>query len=197
VLIVSHFFPPHGGGGVHRALAWARHLPAFGWDVTVLAAGLRGYWVEDPSLLARVPAATEVLRVDAATGVALWRAAAGARGAAQGVRTDGPVKALARFFLLPDSYRAWAAPAVRAGRARLARGDIDAVLSTSPPETAHLVGETLARHAHLPWVADFRDPWVALHYRRPPTPLHAALHRAAARSHAHPAIRLPVELSRV
>ncbi len=179
VLVISHFFPPHGGGGVHRALAWARHLPSFGWDVTVLAAGPGGYWIEDASLLARVPAGTEVLRVDAATGVALWRRFVGARGGAsgQGIRVDGPVKALARALVLPDSYRAWKGPAVRAGRERIARGGIDVVLSTSPPETAHLVGEALAAGSGLPWVADFRDPWVALHYRRPPTPLHAALHR--------------------
>ena len=62
VLVVSHFFPPHGGGGVHRVLAWTRHLPAFGWDVTVLAAGRAGYWIHDDSLLARVPSETEVLR---------------------------------------------------------------------------------------------------------------------------------------
>lgn len=181
VLVVSHFFPPHGGGGVHRALAWTRHLPAFGWDVTILAAGRQGYWIHDETLLERVPPATEVLRVDALTGVVLWRRALKGGLGEAGARRDDGLRALARFLLLPDSYRAWAGPAIKAGRARIARGDVDVVLSTSPPETAHLVGEAVARAGQLPWVADFRDPWVALHYRKPPTPLHRARHRAMER----------------
>jgi len=179
VLIVSHFFPPHGGGGVHRVLAWTRHLPSFGWDVTVLAAGRAGYWIHDDSLLARVPPDTEVRRVDALTGVVLWRRALGGGQREGGARRDDSLRALARFFLFPDSYAAWQRPAIAAGLERVASGGIDCVLSTSPPETAHLVGERIARG--LPWVADFRDPWVGLHYRRPPTPFHAARHRAAER----------------
>jgi hypothetical protein len=92
-----------------------------------------------------------------------------------GARRDDGLRALSRFFLFPDSYAAWGRPAIEAGLKRVRAGGIDAVISTSPPETAHLVGEALGR----PWVADFRDPWVALHYRKPPTPFHAARHRAA------------------
>jgi glycosyltransferase involved in cell wall biosynthesis len=179
VLVISHFFPPHGGGGVHRVLAWTRHLPAFGWNVTVLAAGRDGYWIHDDSLLARVPPGTEVLRVGAATGVVLWRRllGGGIKSGTGGARRDDGLRALSRFFLFPDSYAAWGRPAVDAGLRRVQAGGIDAVISTSPPETAHLVGERVA--GALPWVADFRDPWVALHYRKPPTPWHAARHRAA------------------
>ncbi len=96
------------------------------------------------------------------------------------VRRDDALRAVARFAFVPDSYRAWTGPAIRAGRERMARGDIDAILSTSPPESCHLVGEALARPTAgpvLPWLADFRDPWVGLHYRTPPTPLHAVLQR--------------------
>ena len=37
VLIVSYYYPPHGGAGVQRTLALARHLDAYGWDPVVLA----------------------------------------------------------------------------------------------------------------------------------------------------------------
>jgi glycosyltransferase involved in cell wall biosynthesis len=36
----------------------------------------------------------------------------------------------------------------------------DAVLTTGPPHLVHLLGLFLKRRYRLPWVADFRDPWV-------------------------------------
>ncbi len=194
VLVVAYFFPPLGGAGVHRPVAWSRFLPECGWDVTVLASAAGGYFVDDVTLLETVPAKTEVIRVAAPTAVTLWRRHLGHPGPAAGgpehgdrrrslsgrIRRDNALRWLARLAFIPDSYRAWVGPAVRAGRARLARGDIDAVISTSPPESCHLVGELLAAESgtrRLPWIADFRDPWVGLHYRTPPTPLHARAHR--------------------
>jgi glycosyltransferase involved in cell wall biosynthesis len=192
VLVVAYFFPPLGGAGVHRPVAWSRHLPKHGWDVTVLASAPGGYFVDDATMLAHVPEATEVIRVSAPTAVAVWRrhlapspagaVSTGPRGRPTigRIRRDDALRVLARFAFLPDSYRAWVGPAIRAGRQRIARGDIDAVISTSPPESCHLVGEALAcenGRRVLPWIADFRDPWVGLYYRTPPTPFHAMVHR--------------------
>jgi len=58
---------------------------------------------------------------------------------------------------------------------------VAAVLSTSPPDSVHLAAAPLARRFGLPWIADFRDPWVGLHYHRPPTPWHLARQRALER----------------
>ena len=38
------------------------------------------------------------------------------------------------------------------------KGDFDVVLTTSPPQSAHLVGLALARRG-LPWIAELRDGW--------------------------------------
>ena len=37
---------------------------------------------------------------------------------------------------------------------------IDCVLTSSPPQCVHYLGLLLKRRYHLPWVADFRDPWI-------------------------------------
>jgi glycosyltransferase involved in cell wall biosynthesis len=57
-----------------------------------------------------------------------------------------------------------------AGRELVSRHRFDAMLTTSPPDSVHLVGLALGVH---PWIVDFRDPWIGLTYKRPPTPLHA------------------------
>lgn len=180
LLALAYFFPPLAGGGVHRVLSFARHLPAHGWDVTVVCAGPDDYWVRDASLLARVPAATEVIRVTGGSALASWLRLGGGAGKRRGGTFSG-LRALSDWWLLPDSYAGWAARAGAAARDRLARGGIDALLTTSPPDSVHLAGPRLADRFRVPWVADFRDPWVGLHFREPPTAWHRARHQAMER----------------
>lgn len=56
-------------------------------------------------------------------------------------------------------------------------GRFDAVYSTSPPESSHLAALSIHRRTGLPWVADFRDPWMNLYLFKPPTPIHELVHR--------------------
>jgi len=174
-LVIAYFYPPLAGGGVHRVLSFTRHLPPLGWACTVVCAGERDYWVSDPSLVHAVPPETEVIRVGGGSALSAWLRfrGAGPAGRRSG-RVFAPLRALADWWLLPDSYAGWARRAAAAALARVARGGIDLVLSTSPPDSVHLAAREVAKGSRLPWVADFRDPWVTLHWRRPPTPWHAA-----------------------
>ena len=61
-LIVSYYFPPAGGGGVQRVLKLCKHLPAFGWDVDVLAPDDPTWVAHDPGLAAEIPSGTVVHR---------------------------------------------------------------------------------------------------------------------------------------
>ena len=184
VLILCYFFPPLAGGGVHRVLSFVRHLPAAGWRVTVVCAGEEDYWVKDATLDSELPPGTEVIRVRGGSALASWLRGPGAK-EAQGRRRAGrfaALRTLSDWFLIPDSYAAWARRAADAAGRRIAQGGIDALLTSSPPDSVHLAGRSLA-HAHrIPWVADFRDPWIALHFRRPPSPLHRARHQALERA---------------
>ncbi|MEQ1834283.1 MAG: hypothetical protein ABL977_14640, partial [Candidatus Eisenbacteria bacterium] len=185
LLVLAYFYPPLAGGGVPRVLSFTRHLPEHGWACTVVCAGEHDYWVRDESLLAAVPAATEVIRVTGGSGLAAVLRLRGA--STQGRRSStgfAALRALSDWFLLPDSYAGWARRAVRAASARIAAGGIDAVLSSSPPDSVHLAAGQVVRaarrgaHRTLPWIADFRDPWIGSHFRTPPTRWHAARHAA-------------------
>lgn len=166
VLIVSHFFPPLAGGGVHRALAWSRHLPEHGWAVSVVCAGEEDYWVRDASLV--IPDGTEVIRVAGGSAASAWARARGSGSARSGGRF-APLRRLADWWLFPDAYAGWARRARSVVEQRLARGDVQVLVTTSPPDSAHLAAPADPRVA---WVADFRDPWVGLHFKRPPTRWH-------------------------
>ena len=182
VLILCYFYPPLAGGGVHRVLSFTRHLPASGWDCTVVCAGGEDYWVTDESLVARVPPATEVIRVNGGSALAaLLRWRRGDRGRRRG-GTYAALRRMSDWWLLPDSYLGWARRAGAAAARRIAAGGVDALLSSSPPDSVHLAALGLARRFPIPWVADFRDPWIGLHLRTPPTPWHRARQAALERS---------------
>jgi glycosyltransferase involved in cell wall biosynthesis len=74
------------------------------------------------------------------------------------------VRRLRQYLLsvlsFPDQYSGWYFPATRMGRHLLQNTKFDAILSTAPPYTAHLIGLSLKTKYKIPWIADFRDPWV-------------------------------------
>ncbi len=174
VLLVTYYYPPMGGAGVQRALKFSKYLGDFGVQVSVLAAHSRDY-VHDASLLAEVPAALAVCRVEhrpwlervmsrrqrasAAPAVAAATAAGPGTGssARAGLR-DAALRAYAALHF-PDDRAGWARRAFAQGRSLIRRQGIELVLSTAPPMSAHWLGMRLARDAQLPWVADYRDLW--------------------------------------
>jgi len=182
VLILCYFYPPLAGGGVHRVLGWTRGLPDHGWDCTVVCAGAEDYWVRDESLLGQIREGTEVIRVPGASALSRWLRV---RGGSPGRRSSGTfagLRALSDWWLFPDPYAGWIGPARRAAAARLARGGVDVLLSSSPPDSVHLAAQPLASRFRVPWVADFRDPWIGLHFRTPVSAWHRARHARAERA---------------
>ena len=137
VLIIAYHFPPTGTGGVGRALGWARHLPALGWDVTVLSAPPQPNWPRDASLSDQIPESVTVHRITSAD-----------------PRPD-------RFRSLEHRELTflWFSPALQAARELLKRETFDVILATAPPPSAHRLAAHLGREFNVPWIADFRDPW--------------------------------------
>ncbi len=61
-------------------------------------------------------------------------------------------------FDIPDRYSTWIPFAIAKGLAVAGGGKIDAIFSTYPIATTHLIGYSLHKLLGKPWVADFRDP---------------------------------------
>lgn len=181
LLVLCYFFPPLSGGGVHRVLGFTRHLPDHGWNCTVVCAGEEDYWVRDETLVARIRAGTEVVRVHGGSALSAWLRFKREDYGRRSGRSFARLRALSDWWWMPDSYAPWSARAARAAAGLLERGGYDAVLTTSPPDSVHRAGVSLAKRFRIPWVADFRDPWMGLHFRTPPTRWHRARHVAMER----------------
>jgi len=153
VLLVAREFPPSGGAASIRLTKLAKYLPGLGWDVEVLTVPDDHAWSADETLQAELPDGLTVHRVPRLLAGAV-DPAGGAAGAVDDLRPDWR-RRLAGALLLPDPGVLWSIPALRTAR-RLARR-VDAVLTSAPPFSTHLIG--LGLFDEVAWVADYRDNW--------------------------------------
>jgi UDP-N-acetylglucosamine:LPS N-acetylglucosamine transferase len=161
VLMVAYHFPPMGGGGVQRALKFAKYLPENGYHPIVLTADGGGWFSTDDSLtegdwFKKIP----VFRVSAPSVnrlIGAFRSTAGNPSTWDGLRI---IYYRMKYFLAPDPMISWYFRARRTALEVARKERIDIVYTTSPPHSEHLMGIFVKKNAGLPWVADFRDAFV-------------------------------------
>jgi glycosyltransferase involved in cell wall biosynthesis len=153
LLVVSYYHPPAPGIGGSRWAAMARHLRAQGYSVTVVASGAWGELPDDADQ--GVVRTTDLRSLGALRGL-LRR---GELPLAGGSGLERPPNALLTKVFVPDAHVvSWVAAALVVVRRLLARQKFDCLVTSSPPESAHLLGLLLGRR-RPPWIADFRDGW--------------------------------------
>ncbi|MEO0085385.1 MAG: glycosyltransferase [candidate division WOR-3 bacterium] len=162
LLVVSYYSPPLGLSGVMRVTKLCKFLPESGWRPLVLTVKPVAYYAYDPELVRDLNKA-RVFRtesVDANRLFNLLRPMKLRQRPALG-RSGGRLPRLLNQLVLPDAKAGWLPFASVAGRHIIDRERPAAILATSPPFTALLVGVRLKTHARVPLVSDFRDPWPA------------------------------------
>jgi glycosyltransferase involved in cell wall biosynthesis len=137
LLIITYHFPPSAASGSFRLLGFARHLPKCNWQVAVVAPPGLPWEPDDPELAKQIPLETIVHP-------APYRR----------TRWNKPLRRLA-------PYAIWLRTALPACVRAVREACPAAVLTSGPPHWVHLCGLHLRRWHGIPWVADFRDPWVS------------------------------------
>jgi glycosyltransferase involved in cell wall biosynthesis len=163
VLLVTMYFPPAGGGGVQRPLKFATHLPALGIETHVLAPDDPKWIHVDPELQPPTQAWVHRARYLGPRSRKLAEDLHGRQGLE---RLSRQARSLSRRLLVPDENVTWNLTAIPAA-VRIVRAEgIDVVLTTSPPNSVHLIGATVKRATGARWVADLRDSISAHPHRR-------------------------------
>jgi glycosyltransferase involved in cell wall biosynthesis len=152
ILLVAYFYPPQNIIGARRPYALAKWLHRRGHDVTVLTSVQSGRSADD--------APSHVLRTrDLLTTRLNWRKEGLAAITGQSDAAWSPGPNLWGAIFIPDvQLISWMPFAVRAALRLHRRDPLDAVITTSPVESAHAVGLALSRRG-VAWVADLRDGW--------------------------------------
>jgi glycosyltransferase involved in cell wall biosynthesis len=163
VLLVTLHFPPGGGGGVHRPLKFATHLPALGIETHVLAPDVPGAVPADAEL--ELPTQAWIHRVRY-VGPRAGRPAERLAGTQGLARLGTQAALLGRRLLVPDENIPWSTVATPVAIRLARREGIDVVITTSPPPSLHLLGAAVKKASGAAWVADLRDPLTSNPHRR-------------------------------
>jgi glycosyltransferase involved in cell wall biosynthesis len=149
ILFVAYFYPPCPDTGAHRPAAMVKYLRRAGHPVTVLTTSAYG---DEPGEvdLVRTP--------DLQRFRARLRGHDRVQGMFESDTYSGRPHPLSRVLVPEPLVAAWAPFAIRRARRLHRERGFDCVITSSPPESAHLVGRALARRG-VPWVADVRDAW--------------------------------------
>lgn len=176
VLIITYYWPPSGGSGVQRWLKMSKYLPEYGWQPVIYTAENAEYPVEDPSLEKDVCPEAEVIRRPIVEPYTFYKKFLGLKkdqkvkagfidetGKQKGWKEKLSVWIRGNFFI-PDARCWWIKPSVKYLKSYLKEHPVDAIISTGPPHSMHLIAMKLKETMGLPWIADFRDPWTEIDY---------------------------------
>ena len=165
ILLIAYRFPPQGGGGVQRPAKLVKYWSRAGHAIAVLTSSRSTVSLEDPTLLADVPATVERVVVDDPSAYQRLRALRR--------RTSNPLVRrllttptyLVSQTAVPDLVSGWRRPALRRGLELVATVRPAVIVVTGPPWTSFLVASSLADKAGVPLVLDYRDPWTHTYMR--------------------------------
>ena len=176
VLIITYYWPPSGGSGVQRWLKMSKYFPANDWQPVIYTAEDAEYPVEDLSLAKDIAPETEVIRRKIIEPYSFYKMFLG-------IKKEEKIKAsfinegkkkspwkenisiwLRGNLFIPDARCWWIKPSVRFLKKYLQENPVDAIISTGPPHSMHLIAKKLHKKFNIPWVADFRDPWTDIDF---------------------------------
>lgn len=174
ILIITYYWPPAGGPGVQRWLKFVKYLPDFGWKPTVFIPENPSYPIVDDTLEKDVSENLEIIKNK------IWepyqiaeffgkdnkkfKAGQFDVGGNQSLKSRLSIWVRGNVFI-PDARVFWVNPSVNYLKKYLKENHFDALVTTGPPHSVHLIGLNLKKEfPDLKWIADFRDPWTEISY---------------------------------
>ncbi|MCD4665940.1 MAG: glycosyltransferase [Bacteroidales bacterium] len=174
VLIITYYWPPGSSPGVQRFLKFVKYLKDFGWKPYILTVNNGSYPSRDESLLNDVPSGLEVYRTKTFEPYRMFNLIKGKRSKSTPIgfinlsNKKNWLNYLSLYiranFFIPDARKGWNRFAINKAKEIILKNKIDAIITTGPPQSTHLIGHKLKMENNIPWIADLRDPWTNVYY---------------------------------
>lgn len=167
VLIITYYWPPSGGSGVQRWLKFAKYLPEAGWEPVIFTPENPDFDLKDATLEKEISKDLEVIKFPIWEPYQLLDKLRGKKESHPGRLLEQKEQSfiekaaiwLRANFLVPDPRIFWVKPSVKFLTELIESGQFQAIITTGPPHSMHLIGRELKRKTGVFWLADFRDPW--------------------------------------
>ena len=168
MLILTYYWPPAGGSGVQRWLKFVKYLQNFDIEPIVYTVDNASYPKEDISLINEVPKNILVLKqpIWEPTDLLFWKKNNNQKKDISNATNSGLLSFVRGNFFIPDPKVFWVKPSVKFLHKFLETNKVDAIISTGPPHSMHLIAQKLKEKNNIKWLADFRDPWTDLYYNK-------------------------------
>ncbi|MFC1748188.1 glycosyltransferase [Pseudomonadota bacterium] len=173
VLVVTYYWPPAGGVEVQRMVKFCKYLPKFGWNPIILTVNDGNYANTDTSYFDDIKDLKSIYRAKSLEPHSMFNALTKPLQKKNTSKNNNTSKAnssqsfvnkLGEYvrlnLFIPDSRIGWFPNAVKMGSKIIEEYQPELILSSSPPYTVHLIARYLKNKHKLPWVVDFRDPWL-------------------------------------
>lgn len=175
VLIITYYWPPSGGVAVQRWVKMAKFLREFGWEPVIYTAENAEMPVIDHSLEASIPSGIVVIKRPIWEPYDLYKRFLGYKkqekigaGFLQEKKKPGALQKFSIWvrgnFFIPDARKFWIKPSIKYLSEYLLKNPVDAIISSGPPHSMHLIAMGIKQKLNIPWIADFRDPWTKIDY---------------------------------
>ena len=174
VLIISYYWPPAGGIGVHRCLKFAKYLREFGWDPVIHTADGAEYPALDEGNFKDVPKDAVVIRTKIWEPFNLFKLITGKKKEERihnvFLEEDKPTLAhklgiwIRGNIFIPDARKFWIRPSVNHLTKYLQENHVDVLFTNGPPQSNHMIAYSVKKKLGIPWHADFQDPWTQVDY---------------------------------
>lgn len=176
VLIIAYYWPPAGGPGVQRWLKFVKYLPEFNIEPIVYIPENANYPLVDESLILEVSDSITVLKqpIKEPYKLAGLLSKKSSKTISKGIIADNKKQSVIEKLMLyvrgnyfiPDARKSWVKPSVAFLSEYISKEKIDAIITTGPPHSLHLIGLQLKERLGVKWFADFRDPWTTIGYHK-------------------------------
>lgn len=176
LLIITYYWPPAGGPGVQRWLKFVKYLPDFDIQPIVYIPENPTYPIIDNDLTNEVSDRAVILKNKIKEPYRLASVFSGedTKKISSGVipykRNQNFIQKFMLWvrgnFFIPDARIQWVKPSVTYLEKYLRENPVDAIITTGPPHSLHLIGLQLKKKLNVKWIADFRDPWTNISYHK-------------------------------
>jgi len=174
ILYISYYWPPSGGPGVQRGLKFVKHLPALGYEPTVITVDehYAEYQLYDQSLISEIPKNTQVIRTKTREPFKIYSKLFGEKNMPKpgfaGNSSKSIISIFGRFIrgnlFVPDARKGWNPFLTKEAIKQIKDNNIKAIITSSPPHSTHLAGLQIKKATGAKWIADMRDTWTDIYY---------------------------------